>query len=312
MGALVVLLLSLVFWGRPPPPAPKPKPPPEPVHEGVVPSLRVEPVPVEPRVPDAVEQAEEALAELAGANGVVCPVQPTGIGAVARLHAELPEGFLGVATVGAGHVVLSDVPPEGEGVLLVEGFAPASIAWTEDGEGAHCVPKTIQLEPATTAVTGTVANMDSETTVEVCGRPAVVDADGAFYADASVGEDCAVRVRRHFGTFQWQDEVVVRPALGKDAVVSFEGPGFDAVLPLVLAAEPGGMRVVADWTGQELVGKLLVEAGGVEATGDEVAFQVLMGGEAGTLVGLRFSDGTDAEVALRVLSFDDWLVGADR
>jgi hypothetical protein len=309
VGAVVVVVLSIALWqwrAKPPAPAPEVETPPAPAmpdrpSPSPAPSA---PLPAPPPPPAPPSRAD--LEGLAGPNGVVCEAQLDGGDAVgaARLEAELPSGFLGVATVGAGHVVLSDVPDEGEGVLHVEGFAPAALAWSPQG----CSPEPLVLEPARAAVTGVVAQADEEVTVEVCGRPATLDDAGAFYADAVPNEPCTVRVRRHYGTFQWEAAETVTPRLGSDPVVEAEAPGPLAVLPVEWDEE---LRITSDWSGAGLEGRQVVAIDGEPPPSDPVEAHLLAAGRPdaeGGEVALTLEDGQVVSLELRVLSFEDWLL----
>ena len=308
VGAGIVIVLSVLLWRwRAKPPgvegggAAPPAPPEAPVVVVPTPSPAPRPAPPPPAPP-----SREELEALAGANGVVCEAVLDGGDAVgvARLEAELPPGFLGVATVGAGHVVLSEVPDEGEGVLHVEGFAPAALRWGPDG----CVPEPVRLEPARAAVTGLVGDADAEVTVEVCGRPAILDDGGAFYADAVPGVPCVVRVRRHYGTFQWEVAETVTPQVGRDVVVEVDAPGPLAVLPVEW---DDTLRVTSDWSGSDLVGRRVVSIDGQPPPADPVEAQIFAAGareDEGEKVRLGLDDGTVVDLDLRVLSFEDWLL----
>jgi len=307
VGALVVVGLSILLWRwRAAPVVDEPEPPVEPPVPDVVlptPSPRPDPVP-EPLAPEP--PSREDLEALAGPNGVVCVAEVQGGAAVgaARLDADLPDGFLGVATVGAGHVVLSEVPDEGEGSLLVEGFAPAALSWGPGG----CSPEPVVLEPARGAVTGAVLGADAEVTVEVCGRPAMLDDAGGFYADAVPDRPCTVRVRRHYGTFQWEVAETVTPRLGADPVIEVEAPGELAVLPVEW---DDSLRVTSDWSGSGLDGKRVVSIDGATPPGDPVEAHLEAAGsreDEGREVTLELEDGSSVSLALRVLSFEDWLL----
>ncbi len=309
VGALVVIAVSVLTWQwRSKPPGVRgsnvEKPQPTPAPRADLPSPAPLPVPVE--LPPPAPPTREDLQVLAGANGVVCEAVLDGGEAVgvARLDAELPDGFLGVATVGAGFLVLSEVPDEGEGTLHVEGFAPAALRW--DAEG--CDPEPLVLEPARAAVTGVVANADAEVTVEVCGRPAMLGDGGSFYADAVPGEPCTVRVRRHYGTFQWEVAETVTPRLGQDPVVEAEAPGVLAVLPVEW---DDTLRITSDWTGSGLEGRRVISIDGAEPPRDPVDAQLVASRsreDAGEKVSLGLDDGEVVELELRLLSFDDWLL----
>ena len=314
VGGVIVVVLSIVLgnWRTAPyraieearlkeqeaPPAPPPVPAPAPFTAPA-------PAPSGPlTVADAVE--------LAGPNGVVCPTDPVVDGARARLELATDAGFLGVAVVAGAFQDLSDVPPEGEAVLHVEGFAPVPVRWSEalagPGQGG-CDPSPVHLVPSTTAVVGTVTGAAGrEVTVEACGRPTVLEEDGSFYADAEAGRPCDVVVRRHFGVFRWEDRRTLRPELGRDAVVEVDAPDVDAVLPFVLEPAADGLRVTADWTRRDLTGQVVVSADGVDAEGDPEAFHLAVGGAAGDVVDVELADGRTVEITLRALTFDDWLV----
>jgi len=307
VGGIVVVVLSVALWqwrAKPPPPEPPPAPTPLPVVPEVAPPA---PAPTAaPTLPPPAPPTRAELEVLAGPNGVVCEAELQGGEAVgaARLDAELPEGFLGVATVGAGHVVLSEVPDEGEGVLHVEGFAPAALAWGPDG----CSPEPLQLEPARAAVTGVVSGADGEVTVEVCGRSAMLDDAGGFYADAVPDEPCTVRVRRHYGTFQWEVAETVTPRLGDDPVVDADAPGPLAVLPLEW---DGDLRITSDWSGAGLEGRRVLAIDGEAPPSDPVEAHLVAADRsdmAGEKVSLTLDGGEVVSLDLRVLSFEDWLL----
>ncbi len=307
IGGVVVVALSVGLWrwrAKPPPPAPSPAPASVPVvHEAVAPA----PAPTAaPTLPPPAPPTRAELEVFAGPNGVVCEADLQGGGAVgaARLDADLPAGFLGVATVGAGHVVLSEVPDEGEGVLHVEGFAPAALAWGPDG----CSPEPIRLEPARAAVTGVVSGADGEVMVEVCGRSAMLDDAGAFYADAVPDEPCTVRVRRHYGTFQWEVAETVTPRLGNDPVVDAAAPGPLAVLPVEWDGE---LRITSDWSDADLEGHRVVAIEGEPPPSDPVEAHLAAAEHAdmaGEKVALTLDSGEVVSLDLRVLAFEDWLL----
>ena len=310
VGAAVVLVVSILTWNWRTVPEPPPQPEPAPAPE--------RPVVAPPPAPSQVEPAEPAPAftlddatELAGPNGVVCPLQPALPSGVARLEADDDEAFAGLAVIAQGWLVLSEVPPEGEGTLHVEGFAPQALRWSEALEGpaqGGCEPSPVTLEPSSSAVVGTVRFAEGrEVTVEVCGTPALLDGE-AFYADAEPGVDCVVVVRRHLGVVQWEAERVVHPQLGRDAEVLFEAPDIDAVLPLVLEPGGDGLRIVADWAGHDLAGRQLLAIDGEAVEGPPVDVHVAHGGDVGTEAVLTLDGGEEVVVERRALTFDDWLL----
>jgi hypothetical protein len=262
-----------------------------------------------PRAPSRPEgmTADEALA-LAGAHGVVCALSAPLNGPRARLHADLPSPYLGLATVGGGWVVLSDVPDEGEGELRVEGYGPLTVRWSTSSAGpvrGGCAPSPLVLEPGEATVRG-VVRPTKGVTVEACGRPVVLGSDGSFTVDASVDRGCRVVARRHYGVLRWEAEITVRPDRHRDPSVTVDTPAVDAVLPFVLVADGGALLIAEDWSGAGLEGQTLVEVGGRPAKPDP-RWALEVGGADGEVVEVRLGDGRTLPVTLRALGFDDWL-----
>lgn len=310
-GAVALTIAVASAWLRSPPAQDPAVLPEAPVPPRPAPGLPTAPVPLVPEAaPPPVFTDDDAL-ELAGANGIVCALEPPLEGGVARLELAGDEAFAGLAVIAGGYLVLSEVPAEGEGTLRVEGFAPRAVRWSDALDGpvqGGCEPDVVTLEPSSTAIVGTVRHARGrEVTVEVCGTPTVLDGDH-FYADATPGEPCDVVVRRHFGVTQWDDARQVHPEPGRDLEVDFDVPDIDAVLPLVLEPASRGLRVAHDWTDLGLDGRIVVSAAGVAAGDDPVAFHMAAGGGQGTVAEVVLADGEVVEVERRALGFDDWLL----
>ena len=171
---------------------------------------------------------EEEARALAGDRGVVCRVAPRVDGATARLQleGEHTEPWLAVAAVHAHVLVLSEVPPSGSGTLLVEGFAPANVQWDGAGSDAGgCTADPIELEPAEAAVVGMVAGASADALgITACGHRVTPDREGGFYAAAVPGEPCTIESRRHYGVWEWVDQLQVVPERGRDTVVEIDAP----------------------------------------------------------------------------------------
>ena len=311
VGGCVVVVLSLVLFDQRTAPV-REVPEPVPAEVAPPPAPPPPPVPVRPEPAEPPPFTVEHAVQLAGPNGVVCATDPVVDGARATLEVDPAAGFLGVAVLGGGFLVLSEVPPAGEGVLQVEGFAPTTVRWSDDLDGpgqGGCDPAVVVLEPSATAVVGRVTGAAGrEVTVEVCGRPTVLEDDGAFYADATPGEPCDVVVRRHFGVMQWEERRTLTPSLGRDSVVQVDAPDIDAVVPLVLVPDERGLRVAADWTGSDLEGAVVQSIDDTPAGDAPVDFHLAVGGSEGDIATVELADGRTIEVELRALTFDDWLV----
>ncbi|HHO51404.1 MAG TPA: hypothetical protein ENK18_11135 [Deltaproteobacteria bacterium] len=321
-GGCVVVVALVALWGAsdgteaPPAPA-TPVTPVTPVAP-VTPVTPVAPGPpaLETRLEAALAGEEQPLAEvareLAGADGVVCGVEPRVLGGTARLELDEPGGWLAVAAVRSDVLVLSEIPEAGSGMLRVEGFAPAPIRWSgaRGGQG-RCEPDPLSLQPAEAGVLGTVVGCQrcsAALGLTACGQPVSLDDDGGFYAAAVPGEICVVEARRHYGVWAWSDTVEVVPQVGDDAMVEIEVPGFEAVLPLIVA----GGRIEAVWEGDEqLVGARILAVDGAPVPDDPDGFHLATGGAAGSEVQLELErDGRRSTVPLvrRALGFEDWLV----
>lgn len=307
----VVVLVLAVWWSRSPaPPAERATDPGEEVAE--LPPLE-RPVAGSPE-PDAlrpeVDLADQAQ-DLAGERGVVCRLEPRIGGGTARLVLDGEPGtWLAVAAAQAHVLVLTDIPESGSGTLLIEGFAPAPIAWTDARGGAgRCDPDPVELEAAEGAVVGTVVGLRRSVGVTACGQRVVLDAEGDFYASAVPGVPCEVELRRHFGVWEWVHQQEVLPRRGVDTVVRVEAPEFEAVLPLVVEAG----EILAVWGPSEapgLVGGRIVEVDGEPVPGDATGFHETTGGAEATVARITVERGgrtETVELERRALGFEDWL-----
>ncbi|MBX2801594.1 MAG: hypothetical protein KTR31_28210 [Myxococcales bacterium] len=257
---------------------------------------------------------EEVAQQLAGAEGVVCTVEPSVDGGTARLtlDADIAGDWLAVAAARAHVLVLSEIPAEGSGTLRVEGFAPEPIRWQAARDGAgSCTPDPLVLRPAEAGVVGTVGGADGPSGsfgLTACGQAATVDAEGGFFAAAVPGEPCEVVLRRHYGVWEFVERVEVVPRMGRDEVLELELPPFEAVLPLVV--EDG--RVGAVWDeGQDWAGAVVHTVDGEAVPADADGFHLATGGRAGTVAEVELElDGERqlVEVPRKALTFEDWLV----
>ncbi len=316
---VVAAIGAALWWARQPQadaPVADPVAPPPPLDFPVA-----APAPRVPPEPEPISGSEAAV-ELAGANGVVCSLQPAVSGGTARLlPAEPSDAWLAVALVGAGYLVLSDVPPQGSGTLRVEGFAPVDVQWSEALEGpvgqGGCTPEPLVLTAAQAAIVGTVhgaAGRGGEVTVEGCGQPAALDADGGFYLGVADGERCEVTARRHLGVLAYvSDPIVVTARAGTDTMIELSVPDIDAVIPVVI---DDTLRITSVWADLDLVASdRIVAIDGQPAPSDAVEFYTQSGGAAGDVVDITVeaADGSrrDVAVELAVLGFEDWLINGE-
>lgn len=310
LGAVVVVVGAALWWSRSGEPEVIPGPAPQPT---IAPQIAA-PQPVAPSPEGEATGPQPTLAEvageLAGDEGVVCRIEPQILGGTARLALDEPSDWLAIAAVRGDVLVLSEIPEAGSGTLRVEGFAPAAIRWSgaRDGAGA-CAPDPLILEPAEAGVVGTVLGaVGASLGLTACGQPISLDSDGGFYAAAVPGEACLVQARRHYGVWEWADAVEVIPRAGDDVVVEIEAPGFEAVLPVVVAEG----RLAAVWEGdQTLVGARILAVDGAVVPADPEGFHLATGGAEGSEAELELQlDGRSHRVTLirRALTFEDWLV----
>jgi hypothetical protein len=217
------------------------------------------PLPLPEPEPEPVISGAEAAERLAGPNGIVCRLEPAVSGGAARLVPETPDPeWLAVALVGAGYLVLSEVPPTGAGTLRVEGFAPIDLRWDEALEGplglGDCAPSPVVLRPAEAAIVGTVAGARGRAalvSVEACGQSAPLQDDGSFYLAVADGETCEVVARRHLGVLDFASEAVeVTARAGHDSIVELAVPDVEAVVPVVLDRRVGRPRPAAGRAGR--------------------------------------------------------------
>lgn len=313
IGAVGLAVLGFAVWWSmaPPPLADAPDVP-----------LEVDPLPPRERpvaMPEpgdapaemSPEELEARAAELAGEQGVVCRIEPTVHGGTARLVLDDDDGtWLAVAAATAHVLVLSDIPEDGSGTVLVEGFAPTSVRWIgARAGGGRCEPEPLQLTPPEAAVVGTVSGPLSGLGLTACGQRIQLDQEGGFYAAAVPGEPCVVEARRHFGVWEWNHHEEVVPKPGIDTVVSVRAPGFEAVLPLVI--EDGAVQAVWGPAPEpDLTGARVVAVDGEPVPADADGFHLATGGADGEVAEVEVMLGTTrhtVELARRALGFEDWL-----
>lgn len=262
-------------------------------------------------LPPQIPLAERA-AQLAGAEGVVCRIEPRLEGGTARLLLDGDPGlWLAVAAAQADVLVLSEIPESGSGTVLVEGFAPTPVTWADARGGrGRCTPDPLVLAPAQAAVVGTVRGAGrGAVALSACGQRVQPDGDGDFYAAAVPGEPCSVVAKRHYGVWEWQQEEEVVPRTDRDAVVELDSPEFDAVLPLVI--EDGVVRAVWEVDlPRNIAGARVRTVDGEPVPGDADGFHLATGGAPGevALVEVDLEDGTETiSVPRKRLGFEDWL-----
>lgn len=322
---LLGLLLLLLLWPSPddapvPAPAPAPAPAPTPADAEPVadpsPDREAPPGPPEPPEPPPELPPDADAEELRARPDLhaVCQLEPP----LARGTGHLVVGDPGAVPYNGRLVPIVDgeaflvlLPPDGAGVLAVEGYAPVPISWSgsADGVPARCVPEPVRLEPGAAFVSGHVTNAEGEPEgqvfVEGCGNQARTDAEGSYALTVSPGPCVLQAFRRDGLLFSAAPAVELAPSSGDDLVVDFALPEVrKAGMGIVVETVEGGIlvqRVLAGTSAEDhglQADDLIVEVDGTptaELTLEE--FVDLAVGDEGTEVEVVAHRG-DAELRM--------------
>lgn len=150
---------------------------------------------------------------------VVCTLDPPGLEALGAVSVgDEPEDRLDTV-IRSGEVFFRVFEQEGSGVLMVPGYVPVSIAWSDAHHGrfGRCEPETVVLHPGRAIVRGIVTHAhvggDPLVSVHGCGNWTLLGEDDTFEMEV-VPEPCRVHAVRSDGMLPSVSEpVAVEPIL---------------------------------------------------------------------------------------------------
>jgi len=181
-------------------------------------------------------EAELAMWEEQGVVHAMCELQPP---------VETAEGYLAIgghSTFNGRRVIVLDGKAQlpilrghpNEGLLSVEGYAPATVTWQlpeDETEKGQCTAQ-VELQEGGTVITGRVLHAESgdpapDSWVEGCGNFGRTDEDGVYYLESVAVEQCTLIAMRQDGVFRTTSEPLqVEPIPGQDLVIDLQIAGF--------------------------------------------------------------------------------------